>query len=240
MNDLPPSPSKPVPGRRSKSGEAGVQTTKRAILDAAEDLFAERGIDATSVRDITQTAGVNLGAIHYHFGSKNELIVEVFSRGLTPLNQMRMNLLAQVEQAAGKDALPLEEVLRAFIKPTVEYLVAEDGTPIKFLRLLCRCFQEPHPQLATLLAEHFQELFLRFNKGLLRAVPGMPEGELFWRMTFMFGSLHQSLDTWVQFDSNPFTCMEGAPRAARLSRDELGEALISYSTAGFRSAGSRA
>ncbi|MEZ0275298.1 MAG: TetR/AcrR family transcriptional regulator, partial [Roseimicrobium sp.] len=99
MNDLPPSPSKPVPGRRSKSGEAGVQTTKRAILDAAEDLFAERGIDATSVRDITQTAGVNLGAIHYHFGSKNELIVEVFSRGLTPLNQMRMNLLAQVEQA---------------------------------------------------------------------------------------------------------------------------------------------
>jgi AcrR family transcriptional regulator len=240
MNDSAPSPFRPIPGRKSKSVEAGVQTTKRAILDAAEDLFAERGIDATSIRDITQTAGVNLGAIHYHFGSKDELVVEVFSRGLTPLNQMRIHLLGQVEQAAGEDAPPLEEVLAAFIKPTVEYLVAEDGTPIKFLRLLCRCFQEPHPQLATLLAEHFRELFLQFSKGFLRAVPGMPEGELFWRMTFMFGSLHQALDTWVQFDSNPFACMEGAPRAARLSRDELGASLISYATAGFRSRDNRA
>ena len=227
-------------GRRVNVTGAAVSETKRAILDAAEDLFAEHGIDATSVRDITQAAGVNLGAIHYHFGSKNVLIVEVFSRGLTPLNQMRLDLLAQVEQAAGKRTLPLQEVLRAFIEPTVEYLVAEDGTPIKFLRLLCRCFQEPHPQLTTLLAEHFQELFQRFNKGFLRAIPGMPEGELFWRMTFMFGSLHQALDTWVRFDSNPFTCMEGAPRADRLSRDELGAALISYSAAGFRSADCRA
>ena len=54
--------------------------TKTKILDAAEDLFADRGIDGVSIRSIISLAGVNLGAIHYHFGSKESLIKAVFHR----------------------------------------------------------------------------------------------------------------------------------------------------------------
>ena len=51
--------------------------TKARILDAAERLFADNGYSATSLRDITNEAGVNLAAVNYHFGSKEALLSAV-------------------------------------------------------------------------------------------------------------------------------------------------------------------
>lgn len=47
--------------------------TKARILDAAEDLFVEHGFEAMSMRQITSRAAVNLAAVNYHFGSKEEI-----------------------------------------------------------------------------------------------------------------------------------------------------------------------
>lgn len=58
--------------------------TVERILDAAEQLFAEKGFAETSLRLITSKAGVNLAAVNYHFGSKKALIQAVFSRFLGP------------------------------------------------------------------------------------------------------------------------------------------------------------
>ena len=58
--------------------------TRESLLDAAESLFAEHGIQASSLRMITQRAGANLAAVHYHFGSKEGLVRAVFSRRLSP------------------------------------------------------------------------------------------------------------------------------------------------------------
>ncbi|HEX4868378.1 MAG TPA: helix-turn-helix domain-containing protein [Acidimicrobiales bacterium] len=52
----------------------GEQEVKEAVLEAASTLFAEKGPAATSLRDIAQTAGVNHGLIHRHFGSKQRLV----------------------------------------------------------------------------------------------------------------------------------------------------------------------
>src|SRR5437588_736604 len=54
--------------------------TRSRILDGAEELFGERGLDRVSIRDITRKAKVNLAAINYHFGSKEDLIAEIFWR----------------------------------------------------------------------------------------------------------------------------------------------------------------
>lgn len=56
------------------------------ILDAAEELFADRGFAETSLRMITSRAKVNLAAVNYHFGSKKSLIQAVFARFLTPFS----------------------------------------------------------------------------------------------------------------------------------------------------------
>ena len=63
--------------------------TKDRILDAAEALFMEHGFEATSLRAITAAAGVNLAAVNYHFGSKEELFQAVLTRRLDPMNQER-------------------------------------------------------------------------------------------------------------------------------------------------------
>ena len=54
--------------------------TKDRILDVAETLFADNGFAATSLRDITREAGVNIAAVNYHFGSKDGLLGAVLER----------------------------------------------------------------------------------------------------------------------------------------------------------------
>src|SRR5437763_16807197 len=90
--------------------EAG---TRESLMDAAESLFAERGIPAASLRAITERATANLAAVHYHFGSKQGLVRAVFDRRLAPLNRERLTLLDRYEAEGGG----VEEVVRAFVAP---------------------------------------------------------------------------------------------------------------------------
>jgi AcrR family transcriptional regulator len=61
-------------------------STRDRILGAAEELFAQRGFEGASLRQLTTAAGVNLAAVNYHFGSKEKLVEEVFRRRLDALN----------------------------------------------------------------------------------------------------------------------------------------------------------
>ena len=74
-----PRPARVVPLADSRVAPA----TKARILDAAEALFMEHGFEATSCARITAAAGVNLAAVNYHFGSKEELFQAVLTRGST-------------------------------------------------------------------------------------------------------------------------------------------------------------
>ena len=91
---------------RSFDREAPVATKDR-ILDAAESLFMEHGFEATSLRSITAAAGVNLAAVNYHFGSKEELFQAVLTRRLDPMNQERLDLLTALERAAAPEPLSM-------------------------------------------------------------------------------------------------------------------------------------
>ena len=71
--------------------------TPDRILDAAEDLFAAQGIHATSLRSITQLAGVNSAAIHYHFGDKQALVQAIVARRVAPVNRERLKRLESLE-----------------------------------------------------------------------------------------------------------------------------------------------
>src|ERR1043166_6329556 len=87
--------------------------TRESLLDAAEALFTEHGIQAASLRAITQKAGANLAAVHYHFGSKEGLVKAVFSRRLKPLNQERLRLLEACDLEADPQGGAVEQVLHA-------------------------------------------------------------------------------------------------------------------------------
>ena len=73
-------------------------STKNKILDAAENLFADKGFNGTSLREITSLADVNLAAVNYHFGSKKELIKAVMSRYMNELSPKLQTALAVIYQ----------------------------------------------------------------------------------------------------------------------------------------------
>src|SRR5258707_12134788 len=86
------------------------QDTKSRILDVAEQLFMEHGFEATSLRQLTSSAGVNLAAVNYHFGTKEELFQTVLTRRLDPMNQERIELLGRLERDHGNRPLARERI----------------------------------------------------------------------------------------------------------------------------------
>src|ERR1700749_373926 len=97
-------------------------STKERILGAAETLFARHGFVGASLRQVTAAANVNLAAVNYHFGSKDNLINEVFRRRLDVLNSERQRRLAEAQTNPGHC---LEDVLAAFVEPALA--VAQDA-----------------------------------------------------------------------------------------------------------------
>src|ERR1700735_7655 len=93
--------------------------TKRKLLDAAERMFAEHGYGAVSLRQIIAEAGVNLAAIHYHFGSKQELLDEVIMRRGGPVNRERLERWERLQAQPGAQPA-VEQVLEAFLMPMAE------------------------------------------------------------------------------------------------------------------------
>ena len=217
---------KPTPQPPAAAGSSPAET-KRRILDAAETLLAQHGVEGVSSREITRAAGVNLAAINYHFGTKQALIEEVFSRRLTPLNQKRLALLNEVERQAQDQSFKLEAVLEAFIRPAVEQGFNCQSGNNSFMRLIGRCLSEPGAQLETLIYTHFAELARRFDIAFRRALPELAPEELVWRLWFIVGALHHSMLIYTNVDSLP------GRRPKRLNAEGLVQRLIAFSAAGL-------
>lgn len=164
---------------------------RKHILDVAIRLFAERGLDAVSVRDITNVARVNLGAMNYYFGSKEALIHEIFETLLGPLQRRRLALLGEIEAQAGKNPPSLELVLRALIEPTVQFAVGQEGPPTYLPRLMFQAYAVSRPFLDDKLAEQSDDVAKRFINALAQAVPGISHEEACWRYYLIVGGFLQ-------------------------------------------------
>ena len=164
--------------------------TRSRILDAAEALFVEHGLDATSMRMITARAEVNLAAVNYHFGSKDKLIHEVFRRRLAELNRMRLAALDEMEARARAEERPLKpsQVLEAFFRPALEMATDTRHGGHTFMRLLGRTYTEPNSFVRRFLAEEYAETLDRFLAALYGALPGVSRTEILWRFHFMMGA----------------------------------------------------
>src|SRR6201990_2596544 len=92
--------------------------TRHAILDAAERLYADRGFADVTLRDIVAAANVNLAAVNYHFGSKDELIAELFVTRSLATHRERVDELKLAEEKGGGRA-GIDSILRALIGTTL-------------------------------------------------------------------------------------------------------------------------
>ena len=179
--------------RKPVALDATSADTKTRILDAAEKLFVEHGFEATSLRSLTSTAGVNLAAVNYHFGSKEELFQAVLTRRLDPMNQERIELLGRIEREAAGRALSCEKILFAMLIPALKLARDEKRGGNNFLRLVGRAYADPAPFIRHFLSAQYAGMIGRYKEAFLKALPHLSRQELTWRLHFVMGALSYTL-----------------------------------------------
>jgi AcrR family transcriptional regulator len=132
-------------------------TTDERVLEVAIQLFARQGYNGTSIRQITREAGVNLGAVTYHFGGKRELYGQALERCIGPIAE---RVVAAAAAADAGDAMSrLERVVALFFdylreRPELPQLMLQETVagrtpPLGALELL----RQVLAALAVLIAE---------------------------------------------------------------------------------------
>lgn len=160
------------------------QITDR-LLQAAELVFADKGLEKATLREITKLAEVNLAAVSYYFGSKSDLALAVFDQLSTRLNERRLaDLESNLSEAKQAGRPPdLRSILTIFIRPYVE--TGKSGR--LFARLVMQHRVAPSDLTKAIVQRHFDPMAKRFIQGIAEAAPHLDASELFWRYVFMIG-----------------------------------------------------
>ena len=202
--------------------------TKTRLLDAAETLFADRGIAETSLRDITTLAAANLAAVNYHFGGKDGLLAAVFDRRLRPVNQERLELLGAFEHAAGEHSVPLEQILYANLAPPFRTLDEWGETGERFMRIVARVNADPSSSIHAAFLRHFEGVRARFLAALGHALPELNATEVERRFHYSLAAMLHTFCWGAQI-----ACLCAHPSD---HRDRVFTSLIEYAVAGLRAA----
>lgn len=195
--------------------------TKERILHAAEDLFAQHGFAGTSLRQVTSRADVNIAAVNYHFGSKENLVHEVFKHRMDDMSEKRLSALAMT---LAKDPNDLEGILLAFIQPALALTLDRHGA--SFVRVLARAYAEKNDGLRNFLSENYGQVLREFAKAIANCLPQLSKEELYWRMDFTAGAL-----TYAMADFGLIKRQAGVSEKAHC--EKAAQHLISYAKAGL-------
>ncbi len=180
-------------------------TTKNKILDAAEKLFADKGFNGTSLREITSQAEVNLAAVNYHFGSKKELIKAVMSRYM---NELSPRLESALITICNEEKQPtLVEVFSAFVEPLLALNQFKENGTSNFLQLLGRGYTDSQGFLRWFLTTRYPVVIDSFITAVHKAYPELSAEEMFWRLHFTMGTIvftMSSSDALMDIAKNDF------------------------------------
>ena len=199
-------------------------STKDRILGAAEELFAQFGFGGTSLRQVTGRADVNIAAVNYHFGSKENLINEVFRRRMDEMSQQR---LAMLEQARREHPGELEPVLAAFVEPALALARDRQGG-VAFIRVIARAYAEKNDGLRKFLSEQYGHVPREFARAIAQCVPHLDKEQLYWRLDFLSGAL-----TYAMSDFGLIKRPVGVSEIAH--RKRAADELIRFTAAGIKS-----
>lgn len=198
-------------------------STKDRILGAAEELFAQNGFAGTSLREVTSRADVNIAAVNYHFGSKENLVNEVFRRRMDDMSAKR---LARLKTAVQLHPGELEPVLAAFVEPALALAQDRHGGGA-FIRIIARAYAEKNDSLRKFLADQYGHVLRAFAKAIAACVPGLGKDALYWRLDFLSGAL-----TYAMADFGMIKRPGGVSEVVH--REHASRELIRFAAAGLR------
>lgn len=217
-----------MPAPKPASPEAD---TKQRIIDAALVLFATHGIDGVPVRAITTRAGVNVGAIHYHFGGTNAVAEAVFGELSERVNARRTAKLAQIlAQAKSRRRKPdVADIVAVFADPYLGENATTEGQLLAQLILKHRL--SPSPMTEQVIRKHFDPMARQFVAALHAAAPEVPLSQMFWRYTFMVSTVVLTLSD--RGKTNRLRRLSGG-EADSTDLDAMRHALLEFVVGGMR------
>jgi AcrR family transcriptional regulator len=198
-------------------------STKDRILGAAEELFAQHGFSGTSLRQVTSRADVNIAAVNYHFGSKENLVNEVFRRRMDEMSAQR---LARLKNAIQQHPGELEPVLAAFVEPALALSKDQHGGAA-FIRVIARAYAEKNDSLRKFLSDQYGHVPREFAKAIAICLPQLSKEQLYWRLDFLSGAL-----TYAMADFGMIKRLSGTSEAAH--RERAARELIRFAAAGLK------
>ena len=206
--------------------DALTSATPDRILDVAETMFAENGYHAVSLRSITRACGVNIAAIHYHFGAKEVLLEQIFAKRSAVINNERFRLLEACRKGPGRPPV-LEQILEAYLRPSFALPNGDEGAR-RFMQLRAVLAQEQADLSKNLIAKYFNHVSGTFIGALMKELGHLTARDLFWRFHFLLGAQYYTLASSGRIQ----VLSEGLcdPSDVETALSEL----IAFTAAGFR------
>ena len=167
-------------------------STRRRLLEIAEEVFAERGFERTSLRDLTRRAGANLASVSYHFGSKTGLLEALLGRKIAAVNDQRIDLLEAAKQTAGGAPVPVRGIVRALIGPL---MARGEQFNNPCMVMMSRMLMEQPEFAEKIFEKHFAKVHRAFREEFNRTLPALSHDDITWRLHFtvalMLGAINQ-------------------------------------------------
>ncbi|MEJ2255478.1 MAG: TetR family transcriptional regulator [Woeseiaceae bacterium] len=214
------------------SQESQDKPTRERILDAAEELFAQRGFEGVSVRQIMRKADADVSLAYYHFKSKQDLFDQVMLRRVEFLNEIRLEALEEVVGRHVDDEPTVEEIIGAFTRPLLQLLVDDHEKWSYYYQLIAQINNSPD-RGGALMSRYFDPLVSRFIEALNKALPGSDPADLYWSYHFLSGALTLTFAETGRIDN----LSGGVCRSTNIAA--INERMHVFLAAGFRTLCSR-
>ncbi len=184
-----PSPHAPSPGANSTGPKrrADSEATRQRILDCAEELFADAGFHATSVRDIATLAGCQFALIGYHFGAKSELLDHVLARRSSVLNDERMERLDRLRDRNKGKPIAIRDLVEAFVGAIMERAGQGDAGWSNYTRLIAAIAISA--EWSYLTDKHFNQVARQYIAEMKRSLPKVTDERLHQAFFFLLGAM---------------------------------------------------
>lgn len=199
--------------------------TRLALQDAAEQLFAQHGFDAVSVRAVAGKAGVDPALLHYYFGTKRELFDAVLVRRLDVLRDERIEALDAYARSAG-DKITVEGCFEAYLAPVLWWSIHGGPGWKHYFALLGQLNNAPLTGEAPV-GDYIDPVVPRLIALLRRALPDARDEDLYWCYSFLSGALTLALSETGRID----VISGGLCRSSDI--DAVRQRLAAYAAAGL-------
>jgi len=193
-------------------------------MNAAERLFAERGIDAVSLRTINTEAGYSVAALHYHFGTRDGLVRALLQRAQPAMFRQRAVMVAALE---AQEHPQVEAIVEALVHPLTAGMLENFSESVAQLRFLVRLSFDRSPYLAKTL----DDSVALFRPLLRRALPQLDAGILTRRWLFAADLAQHALANALEVHRGT-SATAGVPSRAQLAQFQRD--LVAFISGGLR------